>query len=194
MKTLFLIRSHLRQHLVRNRVIFILFLIGGIINSIVFCYMYGNFLPAVRNKESTEIYYRRYRASIRVARQEGEVYPEEEYNAFLSGIQQVAGSDLFESVAIARRTRQSDVRAMVKGEPPVVKTKGSVRTPVGDEVILPFGNRHAIGERVKLFGLELTVIGQHTGEEFYVSQETLDKVGQSNTVFAVSKTHYDTKK
>ncbi len=191
MKTLYLICSHIRQYIIKNRAVFALFLVGGIVNAIVFCYLYGNLLPSVRNKDSVEIYYRQYRVVIRDYYDESVIFPEEEYSAFLEGIRTVSSSDLFESVVRATSLKNKEICAMEKGEPPVVKVKGSIRTPVGDEVIVPIDNRHAVGEKIMLFDRELTVIGQHTTQEYYVSRETLDSIGQSIKVFAISYTHYD---
>ena len=60
MKFFFLLRKRLAQYYMKNKVIFLLFVLGGALNAIVFCFSYGNLLPAMTNRGSQEIQYREY--------------------------------------------------------------------------------------------------------------------------------------
>lgn len=59
-KTITLVLSRIRQYAVKNKIVFILFIIGGVLNSVIFIYLYGNLRPVMRNYNSTDYYYRRY--------------------------------------------------------------------------------------------------------------------------------------
>ena len=61
MKILAIIRSRLRQYRAKNKLIFALFIIGGIINAILLAYMYGNLRPDAYNYNSSISVYREYR-------------------------------------------------------------------------------------------------------------------------------------
>ena len=60
MKTITLVLNRIRQFAVKNKIVFILFIIGGVLNSIIFTYLYGHVRPVMRNSNSTDYYYRRY--------------------------------------------------------------------------------------------------------------------------------------
>lgn len=61
MKKLIIIQSRLKQYRAKNRLIFALFIIGGVINTILLAYMYGNLRPEAYNYNSSISVYREYR-------------------------------------------------------------------------------------------------------------------------------------
>lgn len=60
MKTLYLIGSRLRQYILKNKALFILLLIGGILNGVGMAYCYGNLLPLIATRDSQGAEYRSY--------------------------------------------------------------------------------------------------------------------------------------
>ena len=60
MKTLTLLASRLMQFSLKNKIVFFLFILGGVLNSIMFAYLYGNLRPIVSNYNSTDYNYRKY--------------------------------------------------------------------------------------------------------------------------------------
>lgn len=63
MKKMYLLSHRLLRYFEKNKVIFILFLVGGILSSLTLTYMYENFMPSIANSNSQEIYYREYTVS-----------------------------------------------------------------------------------------------------------------------------------
>lgn len=60
MKTLILMLNRLKQYYCGNKLLFILFVLGGALNAISVAYCYGNLVPAVRDRFSTDPAYRDY--------------------------------------------------------------------------------------------------------------------------------------
>lgn len=63
MKTLYLMGNRLKQYYFRNKLLFVLFVLGGALNAISVAYCYGNLVPAVRDRYSTDPAYRDYTVS-----------------------------------------------------------------------------------------------------------------------------------
>ncbi len=60
MKTGILLLSRMKQYFLKNKLLWILFLLGGALNAISVTYCYGNLLPAVRNRNTADYIYRDY--------------------------------------------------------------------------------------------------------------------------------------
>lgn len=188
MKFLYLVLNRLAQYFRKNKLIFILFFLGGIINTLVFCYLYGNMLPAVRNRNSHEIQYRQYT-----------VYAEAD--PFNNTISSLIRSGLFESIAIGHReissadndvqTARTDFFSVLSGDVPSVRVKGKITVPCKNEIIVPSEYSASIGDTLTFFGQDFIVVGQHTGDEFYISNEMYNKfIGKTDTIYSVSFEHY----
>ena len=63
MKILYLMANRLKQYYFRNKLLFVLFVLGGALNAISVAYCYGNLVPAVRDRYSTDPAYRDYTVS-----------------------------------------------------------------------------------------------------------------------------------
>ncbi len=63
MKILILMLNRLKQYYFRNKLLFVLFVLGGALNAISVAYCYGNLVPAVRDRNTTNLDYRSYTVS-----------------------------------------------------------------------------------------------------------------------------------
>lgn len=162
MKTLYLIANRLRQYANKNRIIFCLFILGGILNAIVFAYTYGNLLPAIVNRNSEEFYYRQY--FVYLDNNPIDVWPS-------NAVDSITRSDFVESVSVASEIdRTTTVVASAKGPKNIVYVEGNINEICTGQAVVPFDN--AVNEnKIYLFGREYTIVGRHTGTEYYISLE-----------------------
>jgi len=63
MKTLYILGSRISQYYKKNKLLFLLFLLGGILNAVSMIYCYGNLLPYIRDRASMDLKYRDYTVS-----------------------------------------------------------------------------------------------------------------------------------
>ena len=184
MKLWLLIRSRIRQYWVSNRTIFVLFLIGGIISSVMFCYFYGNMLDYMGYRTSNDdrsygihnLYY--------------ETLSEEEIVGVYEKIDQIYASDLIERVRIYHWFSENpNGKDAVEGGAPRgtigigadLTNHLSFQVMVGhsdfdanpEGVVYPDGAGKTVGDPIVIGGKTLTGIGRHNGSEYYVSYETL---------------------
>lgn len=165
MKFLYLFKKRLVQYYLNNKGIFLLFILGGIINGLVFAYLYGNLLPAVNNRDSQQIYYREYTVRFQEHRN---------VNELLSSTEILNESSLLQSVVLCHQVEQHAIYptlifASVTDEPPVIRMKGNVVFSGTGQVIVPSNCPSTVGDLLDLPCGEFTVIGQHTGEEYYIT-------------------------
>ena len=165
MKFFFLLRKRLAQYYMKNKVIFLLFVLGGALNAIVFCFSYGNLLPAMTNRGSQEIQYREYF----VRYFDGVKSLEEKETA----LEEIQNSGLLESVRLCwQENNDIDGRlicACVYGEPPLVRLKGTLELSAPGQVLVPLSSSADVGSEVTLMGEAFEVVGQHTSDEYYIS-------------------------
>lgn len=165
MKTIYLLAQRLRQYAKKDKVIFSVFLIGGLINSVMFAYFYGNMLPSVVNRNSQGVYYRQYRADLT-----------ETYGASELGetIGQLQSNPLIESVKLSTKSSHTIMDftqymcTVLGNEPGVVIMKGTATFTAEGQIIVPVEDTTPIGGVVEIDGHSYTVIGQHTVDEYYV--------------------------
>ena len=60
MKALYLMYSRIKQYFLKNKLVFILFVLGGMLNTIMLSYCYGNLLTVVLTRNSTDQSYMTY--------------------------------------------------------------------------------------------------------------------------------------
>ncbi len=65
MKKIYRFANRMKQYFLKSRLVFILFVVGGILNTLVFTYCYGNYLPLMANRNSEDFMYREYMAVFR---------------------------------------------------------------------------------------------------------------------------------
>lgn len=185
MKLLQVIRSRVRKYWKHNRLIFVLFLTGGILSAIMFSYFYGNMLAYMDYRTSTERHYRNYSVDGISAE-----FPSEEALArTMADIDRLYEDEMVESVTVeywfGRRSGGGDVvdGPSSHGIWGIVAKAGNditFRCMVGngdfdtnpDGVIYPDGAGRTVGDTIVIGGKTLTGIGRHTISEYYVSYQT----------------------
>ena len=64
MKTIIILYNRLKGYFLNNKTVFILFVIGGILNAIMLSFFYGNMLSFKKNEHSTASFYRKYTVTL----------------------------------------------------------------------------------------------------------------------------------
>lgn len=161
MKTVYLIRSRIIQYWRIHKSILILFLFGGILNALMFSYLYGNLVSYMLGRDSSEIYYRKY-----------SVYYIDNTTFDIDKVKDLYQTNFFDSIMLSTTLPDGDNRVIAdindtltlvceKGTDDLTKNKNAV--------IIPSYVSGVVGDSVKLLGKEFTVIGQHTVNDYYVS-------------------------
>ena len=182
MRTAYLIINRIRQYFVRNKAIFIIFVIGGIINAAVFAYMYGNLIMAVKNKDTDDFWRKSYRVIFNAAETEnGLIKPLEPEINYVSDsdIQEMIDSGIFESISIGSfsgRYGQMEntglplsVGTVVQGSCNLNKIKGSLELSEDADLIIDYGliidggNMYSPGESVIIGGRSFRIAGVFSG-------------------------------
>jgi hypothetical protein len=175
----------------KNKFMFVLFVVGGIINAIIFCYLYGNLLPMVQNRHSTEQYYRTYEV----------VFDEPLDFSTAAGLlkQTTLFTDVSLAFAVTEKTdgtdtsnKQFEFAVCLNDKLPVVKRTGSVDIPTGNEIVISGRLTNDIGDNIELCGRSFVIKGIHTDGPYYISKEMYEKMfgQQVNKIFAISADNY----
>lgn len=190
MKLLQLISSRIRQYWAGNRLIFILFLAGGILCSVMFTYFYGNMLSYMQYITSDDPYYRTYDVALTEAM--GSDIPRPEYEISLDDAQRLYEHDLVEAVTVQWLFEIFDADA-VQGDswymsmaiiaefgddPDITLDMGS--KDLGAEpytVVVPYDSNAVVGDTIEICGKELKVIGKHNLSDYYVSCDFFREIG-----------------
>lgn len=180
MKLLQLISSRIKQYWVNNRLIFILFLIGGVLSSLMFCYFYGNMSSNMSYRAAPERYELEYEISNLPA----------EWTAaeILEKSKLLYEDDLIESVSVVYQLYEHPGgQEMVQDSQP---GHGRITAEVGndnfalclngnvdlnanpDGVAVPDFSTKAVGDALMIGGKGLTVIGKHTSWDYFISFDT----------------------
>ena len=206
MKFLYLITNRLTQYYKKNRFVFLLFLLGGIINSCIFAYMYGNFRPIMARYSSTDYYYREYRvyfgasptyrdgvlAGVSVHNPQTSYINEDDVKTLIS-------TDLFETIVVgsfypsynsSQGERMLSISACMYGEMySNFVSSGSRKLTADDQVIVDFLSSHQIGDTIKIRGNDYVVVGRHSDRyEYFISSDAYKTIDPYNNVlFVISK-------
>lgn len=183
-----MLRKRLTQYYKKNKGMFLLFVLGGAINAIVFCFSYGNLLPAMTNRGSQEIQYREYF----VRYFDGVKSLEEKETA----LEEIQNSGLFESIRLCwQENNDIDGRlicACVYGEPPLIRLKGTLELSAPGQVLVPLSSSADVGSEVTLMGEAFEVVGQHTSDEYYISYaDFVDSGCKIWQIYAAAKNRQD---
>lgn len=162
MKSLCLLLGRLKQYCVKNKLIFTLFLIGGMLNAVSLTYCYGNLLPSVANKNSEASHYRNYSVSFK-----NQLPQVEDIERFLA-------DPLVESYAL---TAGNNVYAC-GGNYPMIRISGSLAFTQPYQVIAPMMTDCALGEHIILYDHSFEVIGiSSDSERYFIPYETYISLG-----------------
>ncbi len=211
MKTLFLIIQRMKQYVLKNKLIFALFVISSILCSVVVTYFYGNTMLSMQNRSADDPSYRKYFVTFL-----GYGYvdnTDENYDPTLAPELtpimydgELDGNELFESVIVGHDLGESSViqhgdkvvLSCTYGEAPLMPLRGTLEFTDKYQVIIPDCVSYDVGETIELAGHEFTVIGQNSyynaindEEAYYIPYETFKELGFETTrIWAYTKERY----
>lgn len=184
--------SRLKQYWNYHKLILCLFLIGGTLSSVVFCYFYGNSLQLMEFLTSDDPYYRRY--NIYLALEMGTDIPRPDFEISFDGLEEVAKSELAESVTMFswffsfeddkgiiegdNATFSYGLAAQIGDQPELPMFSGSTDLKTKpDGVIVPYFSNLVAGDTVRICGVERKVIGKTKDDFYYVSYDFYRSIG-----------------
>lgn len=158
MKVLYMLCQRMQQYYVRNKGIFLLFLIGGIFNSIMVAYCYGNLVPSVSNRNV-----------------EGPDYMEYMVN-FSNESPSLGAVDQLREHPLVRGCRlYDDANDLYSLQPdyPLTILRGTSVFTNAYQVVVPSTQERDIGEYIEIDGQRFQIIGvavygYHIPEESFV--------------------------
>lgn len=196
MKLLQLISSRIRQYWIHNRLILILFLIGGILSSIAFTFFYGNMVRYLDYRTSTDTTYRTY--SVSLTDHWGTSVPKPEPAIFIDQVEALYANELVKSVSVEYFFAFDDsveydiprgnfgmdafhrIKAKVGDQWELIGLTGSAdfeKHP--DGAVVPEESVAQIGDTFTIGGKTLTIIGKSFYSECFVSYQTFLELGKS---------------
>ena len=209
MKSVIVVINRVKQYYLRNKAIFILFFLGGVLNAVVFAYMYGNLNPAKYKYGWTDIEYREYMVAFNAIGFDGGSFElKEPMRSYISDvdIQKVIESGLFESIMISFNNAYSyegsgsrpdkAVSACVYGKPGIIVNTGSGEIIADDQVLVSENTAEPVGSIVTIYGKSFTVIGSYTasnpgGYGYIISEKALRQLNLNlNLIDVVSIERY----
>ena len=218
MKTIFLIQNRLRQYFIKNKAIFIIFIIGGVLNASVFAYMYGNLKPKIVAKSLTSIAYRIYDVYFNVSVNErGGVKIIEPEKSYVSekDVEKIIDTGLFESVIRAYRPElpEGEFEYETYDERPfsvsvgtvdlgtfglkirgVLELTGNDQVLIDDSLLFDYTINADVGDTIDLYGKQFIVKGMYRGSsrvEAIVTPEAFGSLGLPvNYIQCISKENW----
>lgn len=178
MKRLSVIRSRLKQYIEKNRKVFWLFIIGGILNTILLIYMYGNLRPDSYNYNSNSIVYREYRVLFDYhlyKNEDGTVrgvsFNNPDRNHIdAASLKALCDTGLFESITIqsaypnydsSKGERVDSICSCIYGRLYDNFISSGQRTLTGnDQVVVDVLDDHKLGSKVEIRGNEYEVVAK----------------------------------
>lgn len=205
MKLLQLISSRIRQYWIHNRLILVLFLIGGILSSIAFTFFYGNMVRYLDYRTSTDTTYRTYSVSLADEWGGGMIRPEPAI--FANQVEALYVNDMVEGITVGYffafdDSVEYDIPRGNFGMDAFHRIKAKVGDqwePVGltgsadfekhpDGAVVPEESVAQIGDTFTIGGKTLTIIGKYAFSECIVSYQTFLELGKSiDTMILLTK-------
>ncbi|MCD8056219.1 MAG: hypothetical protein LUE25_05865 [Clostridiales bacterium] len=185
MKKLYLLSHRLLRYFEKNKVIFILFLVGGILSSLTLTYMYENFMPSIANSNSQEIYYREYTVYDSGTGENSEGFGDCDFDAILSEMEE---SGLFSSISLSCREDGVKVYGLYSGEAPVSIEIGLSGLSSDSDIIIPADDITPVGGTVNISGTDFTVVGRQTlSGEYYITYQAYKSLSfETMQIYAVA--------
>ena len=165
MSFLYLLRNRLRQYFIKNKAVFIVFMIGSIFAALMITYFYGNVVEKEPEYEYPEYWYRQYELTFRTPMRP-ESYDSDfnllpllgKYNGELNDPR------LIESVMVEHELEFSMARrvcltACAWGDPKIEAYEGSGRFTGEFQLLAPKGMNKAVGDSINIEGFDFVVIG-----------------------------------
>lgn len=179
MKMLYLLLNRFKQYFLRNKILFVLFVLGGAINTIAVIYSYGNLMPLVANRNLEDPAYRNYVVNF-------EAQP-----AQIERIEELRSNPLIESCIFSEDTNICAFDAAY----PVVKLNGTLEFTSPYQVIAPQTANVIPGQEIKIGGKAFQVIGSAScgiGDVYFIPYDTYLELGYGTNIrkirlYAVSR-------
>lgn len=160
MNGIYLFLQRMKQYIQNNRTVFILFIMGGIVNTVMVLYCYGNLLPVVSSRNDQALRYRSYQAVPLSA-------------VTQQDLEHLQESDLVQGFAV---TDGSGIYASW-GEFPMKSAGGSVHFDNGRQMIAPVGADWQIGDIITYRQEEFRLIGFSTwGQRSFIPWEAFQEL------------------
>ena len=202
MKLCLIIQSRIKQYWAHHRLIISLFLLGGIMSSVVFCYFYGNSLKLMKFLTSNDPHYRTY--EIWLSDEFSPNIPRPDFEIGYSDIEKLANNKLVESVQVEAFFSQfADGRNVIEGDSAfgtgrisafwdnkteLMMINGSSdfnAEPNG--VVVPDNSSAIPGDVIRINGRELKVIGKNKAPSYFVSYEVFQTIAEVDHALIISK-------
>lgn len=196
MKLLQLISSRLKQYWIHNRLILILFLIGGILSSIAFSFFYGNMVRYLDYRTSTDTTYRTYSVYLTDYWETGMAKPEPAI--FVDQVEALYLNDMVEGITVGyffayeesveydipRGNFGMDAFSRIEARPddqwePMGLVGSADFEQYPDGAVVPEESVAQIGDTFTIGGKTLTIIGKYGFYECIVSYETFLELAKS---------------
>lgn len=196
MKFIYLLWENLVLYYRKNRLIFFLYCLCGVISTVAVLYFYGNMVPMVYNRNSTELYYREYRlisGGAPLSEDKLRALPDEEKIESVTAVCEVElkreeeGKIIISTISVA---------AGLQGEPPIKVMNGSASFEGASpySVIAPFDAGFRVGDSWSFAEKEFQVIGVHGDGLYYIPAAAfteLSLTADSARVYAARKADVD---
>ena len=186
MSFLYLMVNRVARYCKKNKLLFFMFVAGGIVNAIMFCYLYGNLLPSVQKRNTDEVYYRLYDVIL------------DETVDISQFEKKIIDTELFERISIGcslynkNEKETIQLMTMMTGDIPIRRTRGSDVLSMPNGILVPDSFTTEIGEQIQLLDETLIVEGFLSDSIFYISRDMYKKMlhDSADRITVVSKKNY----
>ena len=168
MKALFMLCQRMKQYYMKNKGIFLLFLIGGLFNSVMVTYCYGNLVPSVSNRSIEGPDYMEYMVNF------------SNESPSIDAVEQLRGNSLIQSCRL-----YDNINDIYSFHPdyPLTMLKGTSAFTQMYQVIVPSTQERNIGEYMEIAGQRFLIIGvavygYHIPEESFIELIGKDGIRQ----------------
>lgn len=168
MKTLFLLGNRLKQYFLKNKLLFLLFIIGGMLNAVMVIYCYGNLLPVMTERNSQELDRREYCLRFDDVSPDPETVKAFAGNPLIEACTYTAGEGIY--------TCDPDY--------PLTRMSGTLEFTGAYQVIVPPMTK-SVGEKITIQGKTFEVIGSaldYYGGSYYIPYETFQELGYGERI------------
>ena len=184
MNIIYLIFARIRYYFTKSRTIFILFLAGGVLNTILVTYCYGNLLPAIANRNSTDMNRRVYTVVFG-----GQFAMDPNETADSNALKTLLSSPLIQGCIV----KTADKVGTVYGDYPLTKINGSLDFNEKNGVIVPAMEKATLDDKIMVGPTILPVIGtaSNTNGTYLISNtdfEALELQNAVRTVYVLAST------
>ena len=166
MKFLRILFGNLTLYFQKSKSIFLLYCLCGVMSTIAFLYFYGNMVPIIYNRGSTEFYYREFTLK-------GTLSPDD--------LSELNSESLIEAVTMIHTERDENekskktyIAADLGTSPALVSAMGESSFTQGDlySVLAPVSSGLSVGDNWRFREKDFKVIGVHTAKEYRIPPQT----------------------